>query len=373
MKKIFIGLLPLLTIILIYFVFPAFATAETETGTDAGTAEAAEALFSAALNAGSKRGKIALDSLKKDGEESSVKLYGGLMALTFDDGPSSATGKLLDELKKRHIKATFFVVGSRVEEFSDLIMREYKEGHEIANHTYEHFYLTNGDSAAINQQIDDTNDVISKVIGTDIGKTLVRPPGGKVNDAVSAVVDEPLILWSLDTLDWKSRDADAVHSRIVSQASDGAIILMHDLYETSVDGCIAAIDELTEEGYTFVTVSELYERKGETLKPGVVYTNAPRNGVDLGTDNGTRENSDNKEKSGNNKDQDEGFPWGFLIFSVVVLIVYAVGFVRFVLSRSHSTSGRWKERTHAKTVTRHRNHNRSNRARRQSLARQRRR
>jgi hypothetical protein len=111
---------------------------------------------------------------------------------------------------------------------------------------------------------------------------LLRPPYGNYNSNVKAWAGCPLILWSVDPDDWKDRNATTVKNRIVSNAKDGSIILVHDLYSTSVQGAIAAIDELQSEGYTFVTVKELFRRKGITLQNGVVYTNAPNNGVDLG-------------------------------------------------------------------------------------------
>ncbi|MBQ6810423.1 MAG: polysaccharide deacetylase family protein, partial [Firmicutes bacterium] len=151
------------------------------------------------------------------------EIKGGLMALTFDDGPSKATITLLDELKKRDIQATFFVVGKRLDEFSDVLMREYKEGHEIGNHTWDHTSLTQMDSTTANQNLQKTEDKIYEIIGEDIGPLIIRPTYGSVNDTVRGYVDTPLILWSIDTLDWKYRDADAVKQRIINQADDGAI------------------------------------------------------------------------------------------------------------------------------------------------------
>ncbi len=343
MKRKIVAILSVIAVSLMIYALPVLGAGEGGTS------------FADTVAAGKENAAAKAQELKAAGETSSVKIKGGLMALTFDDGPSANTEKLLDELKARNIKATFFVVGERIEEFSDLIKREYDEGHEIANHTYTHFTLTGGDAATINDQVNRTNEAISNVIGTDIGKTLLRPPGGSANEAVCAAVDVPLILWSVDTLDWKSRNADAVASRIRAQAADGAIILMHDLYDTSVDGCVATLDELMDEGYTFVTVSELFRRKGETLEAGKIYMNAEYNGVDLGPlsaeeqaamKNGaaapaadsadteetkdqtkTEETAKDSAKTGEN-DEEEGFPWAYLIFCGCVIIVSAVGIVR---------------------------------------------
>ena len=257
---------------------------------------------------------------------------GGLMALTFDDGPSKNTIKLLDELKKRDIQATFFVVGERLDEFSDVLLREYNEGHEIGNHTWDHLNLTSADSATANASLQKTEDKVNEIIGTNIDPLIIRPTYGSVNDTVRGYVDTPLILWSIDTLDWKSRDANAVKEQILNQACDGAIILLHDLYDTSVDGAIAAVDELTKEGYTFVTVSELFRRKGETLETGVTYTNAEDNGIDLGPlpekDEKEEKTDDTEKEKKETQREDKGFPWAWLIFCGVILLIYALGLTR---------------------------------------------
>ena len=312
--------------------------------------------------------------------DTATEKKGGLMALTFDDGPSKNTEKLLDELKKRNIHATFFVVGERLDEFSDLLLREYKEGHEIGNHTWDHLNLTSADSATANANLQKTEDKVNEIVGTNIDPLIIRPTYGAVNDTVRGYVDTPLILWSIDTLDWKTRDADSVKERIISQASDGAIILLHDLYDTSVDGAIAAIDELTKEGYTFVTVSELFRRKGETMEVGVTYTNAEDNGIDLGPlpekepEKEKTEDTDKEKKE--TEREDKGFPWGWLIFCAVILIIYAAGLLRS-FGMIQSPSPKQKDMPHEKTAdgTRRRSadapHNRSAERRRNSARRNR--
>lgn len=268
------------------------------------------------------------DDANNAGQKEEIK--GGLMAITFDDGPSKNTETLLDAMKERNINVTFFVVGERLDEFSDTLVREYKEGHEIGSHTWNHLNLANSDSTTANQNLQKTTDKINEIIGTDIGTPIIRPPYGSVNDNVRSYVNAPLILWSIDTLDWKYRDADSVKQRIIDQACDGAIILLHDLYDTSVAGAIAAIDELQKEGYTFVTVSELFRRKGQALEAGVTYTNAEENGIDLGplpekdTD---KDNDTEKEKKKTEEKErtDKGFPTAWLVFCLIILGVYALG------------------------------------------------
>lgn len=311
-------------------------------------------------------------------DDTNQKKKGGLMALTFDDGPSKNTEKLLNELKKRDIHATFFVVGERLDEFSDLLLREYKEGHEIGNHTWEHLNLTGADSATANASLQKTEDKVNEIVGTNIDPLIIRPTFGSVNDTVRGYVDTPLILWSIDTLDWKSRNAEAVKEQILNQACDGAIILLHDLYDTSVDGAIAAVDELTKEGYTFVTVSELFRRKGETMEIGMTYTNAEDNGVDLGPmkeKEPEKEKAKDKEKEKEKKNterEDKGFPWGWLIFCGVILLIYAVGMLRSFGMIQISPQTR-KDKSHEKTAVRDRrpaaDHNRHTADRRRNSTR----
>lgn len=207
------------------------------------------------------------------------------IALTFDDGPTGKkdgypnglTNYLLDGLKQRGAVATFLMVGERVSEVSDVLPRMVNEGHELGNHTMNHpmCHLTGLGVDDIRTQIDDATNAIKDIAGQ--APQVLRPVGGGVNSDVKAVAAElgyPIINWSMDTEDWKYRDADHVKKVIVEQAQDGDVVLMHDLYETSVRGALAAIDELqsrTDKTYAFVTVSQLAAIHGITLEPGVVY------------------------------------------------------------------------------------------------------
>ena len=359
MKK-YLFTLPFIFILIAVVSLPVAATAGGDDDGDADETVAATSELQTILTEAEEKAAAAAEALRSAGESSSVKIHGGLMALTFDDGPSANTEKLLDELKKRNIKATFFVVGERLEEFSDLLKREYDEGHEVANHSWNHANFAKLSAEEVKNQVTMTNDAISEIVGADIGDPIVRPPYGSVNETVrSALSSEPLILWSVDTLDWKSRNADAVQTQIVNQAADGAIILMHDLYDTTVDGCIAAIDELTAEGYTFVTVSELFRRKGQTLSGGTTYNNADYNGVDLGpapiqddADEDTQSNTTQKKKTDSGR-EDKGFPWGWLAFCLVILAIYGTGLVRAIRDAAPAPRPR-KDPSHAKTAPRSR-------------------
>lgn len=232
--------------------------------------------------------KTYLDSLRSslsdavDGDIPEADVY---IALTFDDGPTGKienypnglTNYLLDGLKERGAKATFLMVGNRVSEVSDALPRMVSEGHELGNHTMTHpmCHLTGLDEDGIRSQINDATEAIKAIAGQP--SQVLRPVGGGVNSDVKAVAKElgyPIINWSVDTEDWKYRDADHVKKVIVEQAQDGDVVLMHDLYPTSVKGALAAIDELqarTDKTYAFVTVSQLAAIHGITLEPGVVY------------------------------------------------------------------------------------------------------
>ena len=232
--------------------------------------------------------KTYLDSLRSslsdavDGDIPEADVY---IALTFDDGPTGKienypnglTNYLLDGLKERGAKATFLMVGNRVSEVSDVLPRMVSEGHELGNHTMTHpmCHLTGLDEDGIRSQINDATEAIKAIAGQP--SQVLRPVGGGVNSDVKAVAKElgyPIINWSVDTEDWKYRDAEHVKQVIVEQAGDGDVVLMHDLYPTSVKGALAAIDELqarTDKTYAFVTVSQLAAIHGITLEPGVVY------------------------------------------------------------------------------------------------------
>lgn len=200
------------------------------------------------------------------------------IALTFDDGPTGNEGgcteRLLDGLKERNAHATFFLCGYRVEDFHSMMDRYVAEGHEIGNHTADHIRLDIDTADGGLEQVSSNQEKIAAY--TSDTPALMRPVGGAYNDAVLASMKQlglPVILWNVDTLDWKYHDdAEIVRQRIIDNAADGVIVLEHDLYEATVDGVLAAIDELQQQGYAFVTVSELAQIKGVTLEPGKVYT-----------------------------------------------------------------------------------------------------
>ena len=259
----------------------------------------------------------------------------GLVALTFDDGPSPYTDKLLDGLEDTDAKVTFFIVGNRLEEYPDPMIRAYKDGHEIASHSWDHSDLSTMTDAEIDANLQMVEDKVNELLGGDIGTLNVRPPKGAVDDNVLSSVDAPVILWNVDTGDWQSRNAEAVKQHIIDHAQDGAIILLHDLYESSVDGALAAIEELEAQGYTFVTVNELFRRKGQELTPGVQYTNAHSDGIDLGplpeseTSQPILEDSEENKTEKDNA-EDEGYPVFLLVVCGAVLLAFGTGILHTV-------------------------------------------
>ena len=190
-----------------------------------------------------------------------------LIAITFDDGPGAYTAQLLDELAARDVKATFFVSGYRAANYPETLKRMVSEGHQLASHTQNHENLNTLSAAKIADEISRTQDYITAAGGDN--PAYIRPPYGNANKTVRAQAPSPLINWSVDPEDWKYHNADTVCSNILAGSYDGAIILVHDIYQTSVNGALAAIDKLLEQGYEFVTVRDLLLRRGITPEAGV--------------------------------------------------------------------------------------------------------
>lgn len=210
------------------------------------------------------------------------------VALTFDDGPKSVeedkgiqgTTGLLDTLKKYDAHATFFVCGYRCEINKEILKREVDEGHEVGNHTWDHPQLSKLSMSDVNSQIEKTNKIVKKL--TDgYSPKLVRPPYGAISDEMRRKLKYPMIIWDVDTLDWKDinkyepeEKAKAVLKVVKKEVKDGSIILMHDIHETSCEAAKLVIPWLQENGYDVLTVSELMERKGIDPKNGKVYASA---------------------------------------------------------------------------------------------------
>ncbi len=197
-----------------------------------------------------------------------------LIALTFDDGPMrGSTTTLLDGLSQRGVKATFFLVGGQIVGNEDIVQRMDAEGHQIGIHTYDHVTLTGLNRADFDAQVDKTRQMLKNLLGHN--DFLLRPPYGLFDQGVQNKAEAPIILWSIDPEDWGDKNADREVAHIVSEAKDGAIILMHDIYPTSVEAALRVVDELHAQGYLFVTVDQLFAARSVELQDGEVYRNAP--------------------------------------------------------------------------------------------------
>lgn len=185
-----------------------------------------------------------------------------IVALTFDDGPGRYSREFADLLTRYGARATFFVLGANVKNFAEDLQYVYEQGNEIASHTMRHKNLDLLSTADIEKEIDQAAEAIHDAIG--VYPTLVRTPYGNANDKVMKVIDGPMIKWSVDTEDWKSRNAQAVKNEIIKGCGDGEIILLHEIYASSLEGLELALKELSAKDYQFVTVSELMQYRGVT-------------------------------------------------------------------------------------------------------------
>lgn len=195
-----------------------------------------------------------------------------MVALTFDDGPSKHTHRLLDVFADYGGKGTFFVIGNILENRTDVLQRMIAEGHEIGGHSWDHRQLTKLGSTDLNRQLTGTQTKILELTGTEA--TLLRPPYGSYNSNVKNMCADlgiVMVNWSLDTLDWKYKDEAKICETILSEVQDRDIILCHDLHGSTVDAMERVIPELIARGYQLVTVSELLEQRGDVIKAGEVY------------------------------------------------------------------------------------------------------
>jgi len=193
------------------------------------------------------------------------------VALTFDDGPGEHTPRLLDLLRDRDVRATFFVVGQMVaaDKGGRITRRIVDEGHEIGNHSWSHPPLTALPLHGIRRELRHTEEIVRRLTGAHM--QVMRPPYGATDARVAAETRREglaQILWNLDTFDWRDRVSETVAKR-AAHAKPGSIVLMHDIHRTTVDAVPKVLDILTKRGFTFVTVSELY---GRTPSPGKMYT-----------------------------------------------------------------------------------------------------
>ena len=197
-----------------------------------------------------------------------------VIAFTFDDGPyPPVTNRILDVLEEYGMSATFFVMGDRTDDYPDTILRESQTTNcQVGNHTYGHKQLTKLTVDEIYEQVEGSEQLIANIIGHD--QLMLRPPYGSKSEYVSENVDVPMILWSVDSRDWESKNAEKVMDEILSVVQDGDIVLMHDLYPSTAEAVEKLVPMLVEMGYDIVSVEELFERKGIELETGKWYYNA---------------------------------------------------------------------------------------------------
>ncbi|CCY28118.1 putative uncharacterized protein [Acholeplasma sp. CAG:878] len=183
------------------------------------------------------------------------------VAITFDDGPSKYTNQILELLKENNANATFFVLGNKVKDYSDTIRKSISLGNEIGNHSYNHKWLTSLSLDELNLQISKTNALIKEISGYECN--LFRPTYGSVNKKIRENVDMNIVLWSVDSNDWKIKNSKTIASKVLSKVDDGDIILFHDTYERTYKALQIIVPTLISEGYQIVTVSELEKIKLE--------------------------------------------------------------------------------------------------------------
>lgn len=195
-----------------------------------------------------------------------------LVALTFDDGPSGRfTRKLLEGMEERGVKGTFLLCGYRMEQYPELTERIFREGHEIGLHGYSHKPMQNMRQSDVAQELEKAMALIPE--GCEV--SFLRSPGGLCGQCVQAAAADmglSVLYWSVDPKDWATDDAKAIEREVIGHVRDGDVILLHDMSDSSVEAALDIIDELRDQGFRFVTVSELAQAKNVTLVPGKQYS-----------------------------------------------------------------------------------------------------
>lgn len=192
-----------------------------------------------------------------------------MIALTFDDGPGKYTEELIDFLVENDAKATFFMLGQNAEEYPEIVEKMEESGMELGNHTYSHQTLTTLSRKGIENEIDNANAAFEDAAG--VPADTLRPPGGSVDENVQRAADMPIIKWSIDTKDWSNKDVNMIYEKVMDNAQDGSIVLMHDIYEETVKATMRMVPKLKEKGFRIVTVQELAEAREIELEDGKVY------------------------------------------------------------------------------------------------------
>lgn len=201
-----------------------------------------------------------------------------LVALTFDDGPGPYTEQLLDGLQERGIAGTFFVQGIKAKRNPQIIRRMVEEGHQLANHSYNHPDLASLPLEEALDQLHRTDDILNRITN-GVGPYFYRAPYGQLNHDARRMLEAPVFYWTMDCQDWVYDDPDTIRDLLMSQVSDGSIVLLHDTVEASVIATLDAIDLMLEDGYEFVTLKELFRRRGDTAENARQYYSYFPNGT----------------------------------------------------------------------------------------------
>ena len=192
-----------------------------------------------------------------------------LIALTFDDGPNNNTSRILDILDKYHVKATFFILGTNIQNHETIVKRIHDSGHQIGNHMYSHKLITRLKDKEILNEIEKTDNLIYSI--TKEKTEILRPSYGSLNKRIKRIVNKPIINWNIDTLDWKYHNSKMISKKILNKVNDGDIILMHDIYTATSNSLEITIPELLKKGYQLVTIKELFYYKNRKPKIGEQY------------------------------------------------------------------------------------------------------
>lgn len=195
-----------------------------------------------------------------------------MIAITYDDGPTKYTPEILNVLKENNSVATFFVLGTQVYNNEEVLNQMLEDGNQIGNHSYNHKKLTTISDEELYKQIIGTDDLI--YIATGYTPSVMRPPYGTTSEELNKKITKPIIKWSIDTRDWENRNSEIIVNSILENAKDGDIILMHDMYDSTVEASKVIIPELINRGFQLVTIDELFEHKEVTVTAGEQYYKA---------------------------------------------------------------------------------------------------
>ena len=208
-----------------------------------------------ALAVGAPGGKGAVLVSGEAVREEEVSEPGPRIALTFDDGPGPYTERLLDGLKERGVKASFFLIGRSVKEYPEAVKRMEEEGHLIGNHTYSHVKLKGLSPEETRREIQKTDEAVYGITGKHVA--YLRPPFGEWEEDLELTYPVLPVMWTVDPLDWTTENVEEIVDRVVTQAGENDMILLHDCYDSSVEAALRIVDRLLAEGFDFVRVDEL--------------------------------------------------------------------------------------------------------------------